>query len=140
MKRKLYPQTQHRGFVTLVAVLVVGALGLSIAVAILLLGLGASRSSFTSEQSAQARALANACVEAALMQIRNSQSFIGTNSLVFNQGSCLYGVTNTGGQNRLVNTTGTVSTTVPYVIRKARVTLDAVSPKINITSWQEVPD
>lgn len=125
-----------RGYVTLLSVLILGAVGLALVVSALQLGISSSRAAFALEQSNQAKALANACAEEAMGQIRGSNSFSGTFALTFSTGSCTYTVTNTGGQTRTITATGTVGT----MVRKVRVTIDKITPSINVTSWQEVAD
>lgn len=124
------------GFATLVSVLLVGVLGLAISVSLLLLGLSSSRTSFTQEQSYQTKALADACAEEALEQIRDSTPFTGSGTLTLGQGSCSYTVTSQGGANRTITSVGTVSS----MTRRTRVILDQINPTINITSWQELAD
>ena len=124
-----------KGYVALISVLAVGTVGVVVVTGVILLGLSWSRTSFTAEQSFQAKALADACVEEALQQIKDSIPFTGNGTLTFGQGSCAYTVTNNGAQNRSVVSVGTVGT----VVRKVSVTLDKISPGINITGWQEVP-
>lgn len=123
------------GYVLLLSVLVVGAVGVSIAVSLLLLGLSNSLSSFALEQSNGAKALSNACAEEALEQIFLNNAFVGTNSLTLGQGSCSYTVTNTGTNSRQIVATGTIGS----VVRKLVVNTNALSPKITIGSWQEEP-
>ena len=133
-KSKKCYNTQENGYITLLSVLVVGAVGVAIAVSLILLGLGSSRTSFALEQSNQAKALTNACAQEALQQVRDSTSFTGTDNLTLGQGTCTYTVTHNGGQNRTIISSGTVGT----IIRKVEVTIDTINPQINITSWQEV--
>jgi len=127
---------RERGYITLLSVLVLGAVGIAIAISLVLLGVGASRTSFANEQALQARALANACAEEGLEQIRDNTSFSGTNSLSLGQGSCTYTVTNLGGSDRTIESSGTVG----QVVRKVEIAIDAINPQINVTSWQEVAD
>lgn len=127
---------ESKGYIALITVLVVGAIGVAICVSLLLLGLGSSRTSFSLEQSNQTKALANACAEEALQQIRDSTPFEGTGNLTLGQGTCTYTVTKLTGQNRTITATGTVGT----IVRKVKVIIDAISPSINVTSWQEVAD
>ncbi len=117
-------------------VIITGAIGVATSVSLLLLGVGSSRSSLSFDKSNQAKALVNACAETALDQIRSSPAFSGSASLTFGQGNCSYTVTNLGGQNRLVN----ASSTVDEVLRKVKITLNQITPKINLTFWQEVSD
>lgn len=125
-----------KGFATLVAVLLVGVLGLAIAVSLLLLGTSSSRTSFVMEQSYQAKALTDGCAEEALQQIRDSLPFTGSGSLTLGQGSCSYTVTSQGSQNRTITASGTVAT----MTRRVRIMIDQINPAINITSWREVAD
>jgi len=125
-----------KGYVALITVLISGAIGVAIATSLLLLGLGSSRTSFALEQSNQAKALANACSEEALQQIRDSTPFTGTGSLTLGQGTCGYTVVNDGGENRTVTASGTVGT----VVRKIKIIVNTINPAINLTSWQEVAD
>ncbi len=125
-----------KGYVALITVLITGAIGVAIATSLLLLGLGSSRTSFALEQSNQAKALANACSEEALQQIRDSTPFTGTGSLTLGQGTCGYTVVNDGGENRTVTASGTVGT----VVRKIKIIVNTINPAINLTSWQEVAD
>ena len=125
---------KQNGFVTLISVLVVSAVGIAIAISVILLGLGLSRTSFAYEQSNQAKALANACAEEGLEQIRDSVFFTGTGNLALGQGTCMYTVTNQGGQNRTIASIGTVGT----IVRRAQVIISAINPSIAVSSWQEV--
>src|SRR4030042_7046490 len=93
---------QQKGFITLISVLVIGAVGVAIALSLLLLGVGNSRTSFAVEQSNQAKALANACAEEALQQIREFTPFTGSDDFALGQGTCAYTVTTQGGQDRTV--------------------------------------
>ena len=126
----------EKGVLTLMSVLIVGAIGLSVGVSLLLLGLGNSKTNLALEQSNQAKALANACAEEALQQIRDSESYVGTGSLALGEGTCLYTVTNTGGTTRKITASGTVGS----VVRKNQITISAIAPLIVISSWQEVAD
>lgn len=132
MKQQLCDKQE--GYIALITVLVVGAVGMAVVVSIILLGLGSSRTSLAIEQSNQAKALTNACAEEALQQIRDSTSFEGTGNLTLGQGSCTYTVTKLTDQNRTITASGTVGT----IIRKVSIALDKITPNINITSWQEV--
>ena len=124
------------GYITLMSVLIVSSIGVAITLSLVLLGLGSSKSSFSIERSAEARALANACSEQALQEIRNLTAYVGSGNLNLGQGACTYTVTDTGGETRLIMATGQVGS----VIRKVKVTIDAINPQINILTWQELAD
>ena len=126
----------NKGYITLISVLVVGAVGTTIALSLLLLGNGASRTSFALQQSAQAKGLAKACAEEALEQIRESTLFAGSGNLTFGQDTCTYTVTNIGGVSRTV----TASSTVGTIVRKVSISITAINPLILFSLWQEVSD
>lgn len=131
-----------KGFITLMATLLIVAIGLSISVSLLMLGVGSSRTSFVIEQSSQASALANACAEEALQKIYDSMAvvppppptvFTGNGSLIMGAGSCSYSVTDTGGGTMSIITSGIVGT----IIRKNQIILSSASP-LTVSSWQEI--
>ena len=127
---------RQKGYITLLSVLVVGAVGVAVTTSLILLGLGSSRTSFALEQSNQTKSLANACAEEALQQIRDSTQFTGSGSLTIGQGTCSYTVASQGGQNRTIDVSGTVGS----IVRKAKVIISKITPLFAITSWQEVSD
>jgi len=127
--------TRQGGYITLISVLVVGAVGAAVTISLLMFGLSASRSSFAFEQSAQARGLADACAEQALLSIHDTNTCAGDGSVSFGQGSCVAVVTG-DGTNCTVNATGTVGT----IVRRAKIILSSVSPVIVKSSWREVAD
>lgn len=133
MNRKIDHYT--RGYITLISVLVVGAVSVAISVSLLLLGLGSSRTSFSFQQSGQAKALASACIEEGMQQIRDSVPYTGTGNLSLGSGACTYTVTSQGAQNRTIVASGTVGN----VVRKINVMINAINPNIVVVSWQEVP-
>ncbi len=118
----------------LFSVLVVGAIGVGVVTGVVLLGLSWSRTSFTLEQSFQAKALTDACAEDALQRIKDTIPFAGNGTLTLGQGSCAFTVTNNGGQNRSIVSLGTVGT----VVRRVNISITAINPQIVVSSWQEV--
>lgn len=132
-----FDKSKHKkGFITLLSVLIIGAVGVSIAVSLLLMGIDASKSTIIRTRSEQAKGLANACAESGLQHIRNTTSYTGTTLLTIEPGTCSYTITNTGGQSRKIESTGTVETTV----RKVRVLINQINPSISVSSWEELAD
>lgn len=121
------------GYVALMAVLIVGAAATAVATALLVSGADNQRAALITQQSTQARSLATACAEEAMQTIHDTTTFTGTNSLSLGQGSCSYTVTNTGGSNRTITTSGTVNS----IVRKLQIYV-TITTSISITSWQEV--
>lgn len=126
----------NKGFITLLSILVVAAVGVAIVLSLILLGLGSSRTSFALQQSDQARALAGACSEEALQQIRDFLPYSGIGNLSSSAGTCSYTVAKGTGQNRTITASGTVGT----IVRKVEIVINTINPQIVITSWQEVND
>lgn len=125
----------QKGYVALISVLVMGAVGVSVGVSLILLGLSFSRTSLVVEQSNQAKALANACSEEALQKIREGINFSGSGNLSLASGTCSYTVTKLTGKNRTISATGTVGT----IVRKVSIQTSSMNPSVTVTSWQEVP-
>lgn len=131
MRRK-----NESGYIALIAVLIIGAVSLAATVGVLVSGTDTQRSVLAEQQSAQALGLATSCAEEALQLAHDTTTFTGTGNLTLSTGSCVYTITNTGGQNRVIDTTGTVDN----VVRKLKVYVTIGSTSISITSWQEVAD
>ncbi|HSX07133.1 MAG TPA: competence type IV pilus minor pilin ComGG [Candidatus Saccharimonadia bacterium] len=127
-------RAQQGGYIALLMLLIVGAATTAIALVLLTTGTDAQRSALITQQSIQARQLANACAEEALQQIHDTTSYTGTSSLTLGAGNCSYTVTNTGTSTRTITTTATVGATT----RKLAVYVTIGSSSISITSWQEV--
>ena len=136
MKVKCHRSNVNGGYVTLLSVLVVGAVGIAITLSLILLGLGSARSSLAYQHMHQAKALASACAEEALQKIRDSMSFTGSGNFAMGAGTCAYTVTSQGGQDRTITSAGVVNT----ITRKSRVIIDRINPTIRVVSWQEVAD
>ncbi|HEY4477975.1 MAG TPA: hypothetical protein VJB09_01730 [Candidatus Paceibacterota bacterium] len=132
----IYKKFKPKGFVTLIGVIVFGSVCISLVVVILVLGIGSSKTSISMYQSRQALAAAHACAEEALETIRENNGFVGNGNLTLSPASCSFVVTNKGGESRNVASSGSAGT----IIRKVEVEIDAISPMINVTSWQEVAD
>lgn len=128
--------TNRAGYIALLTVLIAGAISASITVSLLLLDSSYSKTVIASEQSNRAKALANACAEEALEQIRSLTSFTGTGSLAIGASTCTYAVTSQGGETRTIETTGAMDT----VIRKVRISVIDITPLIVLASWQEIAD
>lgn len=125
-----------QAYVTLITVIVTGAVILSIILFMINSGLDATENSMVLINSNQAKYLADACAEEALQQIRDNTNFVGTNSVVFGSSTCSYAVANTGTSTRTIN----ASSTVLSETKKVRVYVNALSPKITLSSWSEVAD
>ena len=126
---------RQRGYVLLISVLLTAVVGTAIAATLPLLGASSAQMGIAAEQSAKARALADACAEYALNELRQSAGYGGSETLILGQGSCtVLSVLGNGNQNRTVQTTGTVGNAT----RRVEVVVANINPQLTLDSWQEV--
>ncbi len=111
-------------------------MALAISSTVLFFGIGFSDSVLSIQQAYQAKGLARACADLGLLQIHNNITYVGSGNLTLSAGTCTYIVTSSGGSNRKVVSSGVVS----LVTKKIEITINALSPKIVISSWQDVSD
>lgn len=129
------PYAAHRGYIALVTVLIIGAVGIAIAISAILSGIGSSRTNLTVEENREALALADACAEHALIELKVSFDYSGDETLNFDKGNCeILAIEGSGNENRVIKTTGSVGN----VIRKNQLAIQEINPDLIITSWQEV--
>ena len=125
------------GYATLIGVLVVAAVGLASAISLLTLGLGASQTSVVEVQSAQARHLADACIEEGLFQIRELGSSAGAGSLAVGDGTCSYEVSEASPGDFRVHGVGMVGD----VVRRSEAIGVRVGDDgaISVDRWRDTP-
>ncbi len=131
---------KYPGFIALITVIAVGAVGLAIAMVLLFSGVGTSRTSLSVSQSTQAKGAANACAELALGAIQAnitigtpvSANYVLDSALNIN---CSYTLTGTS-PDYIISTVGTAGSS-SNVTRRVNITLNRVGPTLNISSWQE---
>ncbi len=126
----------EEGFATLVSVLLVGAVASAIAVSLLLGGVRSAKSGIILTQLVQARALATACAEVTLQSLHDNLSYSGTVALTLGEGTCSATLTVGTGTLRTITSSGTVGT----VVQKMTVQTSALTPRITLSSWQDVGD
>ena len=71
-----------------------------------------------------------------IIQYAGDATTSGRGRLGDNQNWCYYNVVDLSGENREIR----VKSFVRDIVRKVKVSIDQLSPKINVTSWQEVAD
>lgn len=125
------------GFVTLLSIMIIGAITAAIMTTVVLVGIGATKNSLTDNSDRQALALADACAETALVLIQATTSYTSASAVTVSPlgaGSCTHQVTASGPNGKIIDASGTVGT----VTRRIKVLLSATSPSLTVTSWQEV--
>ena len=131
-----YHNKKKKGFVIIYAVILTGSVTLAMALYFSWLASFSLRSGIQLKKSEQGRHLANTCAEIALQKIWDDKNFSGSGNFSGHGGSCTYQVNNFGGDNREIQSVGTVDN----IIRKAKVSIDKVGFLVNVISWQEVAD
>ncbi|MCW1930557.1 MAG: hypothetical protein KIH62_004570 [Candidatus Kerfeldbacteria bacterium] len=125
------------GYILLISVLVTGALASSIAVALLTLSSSVLQTAQVQQEVSQARALNDACVEEAIIQLERDTAYSGGTTLTLTNGSCVVvSVEGSGDVNRVVN----VESTVGRTTQRVSATLSSVGHPSVVSSWQRVAD
>ncbi|MFC1656536.1 hypothetical protein ACFL14_01030 [Patescibacteria group bacterium] len=131
------PVIIYRGYVALVTVMIIGAVGVAVVVAAILGSLASSKSSLLSEQSKQASGLADACSEHALIKLKSDINYIGDEIINLTGGNCqILEIPNPGNTDRIIQTAGTIDN----ITRKVKINIDQINPDLIISNWQEVED
>ena len=127
--------TTHRGFGTLLAMIVISGVTVSLGLALLHRGITRSQQSLALEHAAQAQLAAGHCAEEALSRLVRVFEYAGNETLVSDTVLCtIHPISGSGNTNRIVDVESTVAT---YTTR-LRVTVAEVSPVLRITSFVPV--
>jgi len=126
---------RRNGFITLMSVIVMVAVASALAISVILLGTDSLRMSGVVNDEKEAMAIADACAEEALGQIR-AHDLVGTANLSVATGTCTYPITAGAGEARTVEVTAAAA----GITRKIRITIDAIDPALHITAWEDVAD
>jgi hypothetical protein len=126
----------RRGYIALLSVIVVGAMGAAIMVSVMLSGVATSRTDFAVQQSGSAKVLASSCGEEALQKILETGTTSSSATIAIGSSTCSYVITSTGGQNITINATGIIGT----LVSKVKIVVATTTPAILLSSWQEVGD
>jgi hypothetical protein len=126
----------RKGYVALLSVLVIGAIGVVSMLSVLLSGVNASKTDLALQQAGSAKVLASSCGEEALQSILETGTTSSSGGLTISPGTCTYVITSQNGQNITVNATGQVGT----ITSKVKIVIATTTPAILLSSWKEVGD
>lgn len=129
-------KTLQNGYIALMTVFIISLASMTIALFMITSGVDMTKTSLSVEQSARARAYANACVEIALETIRNDTTYSGTGNRTFLLGTCSFEVLNLGGETREVRGVGLSGD----ITRRTRAIITGLTGNINVSDWQEIAD
>lgn len=138
MKNSLISSPNSRGYIALVSVLIVSALLLVAGLGTSLRGIDTTETALSDTLSLQARHLADACAEEALMKLKSNFNYTG-NEIIIVEGAdacTIVSVSGTGNTNRVIRSEAYVN----GYKKKIVVDVASVTPSPVIRSWLEVGD
>jgi len=122
-----------RGFIALITVFIIISIALLISLGFALLSISEIDMGFKKTQSSQAYFLANLCAEQALMELKENIDYLGNETINIDNGNCQ---TLQIEGRWIIKTIGNQQNN----IKKMRISISQVNPKMIISSWQEVAD
>lgn len=136
MKKSVFSQSLRRGYIALISVILIGALGTAIMISVIAAGVSATKTDFSLQQSGQGRVLASSCAEEALQRILETSTTSSQGNLTVGSGTCTYVITSQSGQNITIHATGILGT----IVSRIKVIIATTTPSIVLSSWKEVSD
>ena len=115
----------------LLTVLTTGAVALTVSIHLALSGIGELDMGFAGTRSRKAFALAEGCLEEALLSLARDTSYAG-GSHRFSEGSCAIAVQGDGAQRAIV-----ARGTVDRWVRKVEAQVDISTPRVTLLDWRE---
>jgi hypothetical protein len=133
LNTKNYKLKTNNGFIALVTVLIIFAIVLLVGLSISLLSINEAQMGLRKSQSSQAYFLANLCAEDALMKLKEDINYSGNETIEIEGGSC---------QILPIEGKWTIKTISNFQnqVKKIKIMVSQVNPKMIISSWQEVAD
>lgn len=128
-----------KGYIALMTVILMGAITSAITVTLLTLSIVYNKNAITRMKSQMSRSYADSCAEEALRIIR-TKVYNGAGSLDVDGDAindCTY--VTSGTQPNLTINAENIPSPTDGPIRKVQIVTSAVSPKIILVSWAEVP-
>ena len=124
------------GYVALISVLIILAVGLIIGIGIGLNGMNELSLAYQNQQTVKAFNLADACADEALLNLKNDgAAYTGTQTLYFNDDFCTITISGIGN-SRTADIMGTVR---DKYIRKITLTVN-ILPSFSLENWEEVAE
>ncbi len=126
-----------QGYIVLISVLIIGVVAIAITTSILFFGASSSRMLLSVEELYKTKALANACAEQALEELRQNNNLANGEHIIYiDEGSCEYTLIVGTGDNRTLQ----IVSEIRQTFRKTEIIVDQLKPTINVSSWKEVTD
>jgi hypothetical protein len=126
----------RKGYIALLSVIVIGAIGVAVMMSVLLFGISSSKTDYALQQGGSAKIVASSCGEEALQRLLETGSTSMSGGLSIASGTCSYTVSSQNGQNTVLEIFGQYGETVS----KIRIIVATTTPFIILSSWQDVGD
>jgi hypothetical protein len=134
---------QQQGYVVLITILILGAMASIVVGFLLITGQGASLSSRSVVAGAQAQAAANGCAQLALAAINTNNAapspLTSSQTLDATTGQTCQYVISGSSPNYSIAASGSISQAHHTYVHRLSLTIDQVSPQINVSSWIDTP-
>lgn len=133
-KNKKKPKSQNqKGIIALITVLIVVAVALLIGISINLLSINEAKMSLQKNQSSKSYYLSNLCAEQALMKLKENNNYSGNETINTEEGECTILPIEGSWTIKL-------SAISSNQVRKMKIVVGKIDPKMIIDTWQEVGD
>ncbi|HUD06770.1 MAG TPA: hypothetical protein VMR34_02685 [Candidatus Saccharimonadales bacterium] len=135
--------SQEKGYIVLITVLVLGVIAVTTAAFLLLSGQNSSISSGAVDGNVQAKAASGGCAQLALLAIQQSPGspspLSGSQTLnsSINE-TCNYTISGTN-PNYSISSLGSVVNGYTSYYHQITITVNATSPQVSVSSWQDTP-
>lgn len=117
-------------------VLAISAVSVAVVISLIDSGISSSQNSANMLGLARAKQYAEACVEESLQNIRDNNNYSGVLNLSFPSGSCQATISKISEANFNIQAFASSS----LAVKKISVDVNQISPKIQISAWQELAD
>lgn len=123
----------QKGYVALISVIIFSGMALMIVISAGLLGVSQLKMELQKSQSLQSYYLANLCAEHSLMQLKENISYNGNELIGLSEGTCrILPIEGNWTVKVLASSSGQV--------RKMKIIVDQINPKMSVSSWTEVAE
>jgi hypothetical protein len=131
----LFLNNNEGGFMAFTSLLVVTSVALVTVLSVSFLGIGEVKSSLDTKKSIETRAIAESCVEEALLRTKGDQSFL-SGSMSVGEGTCTISIT-ADGSDKIIYVSAEIGDPAGYV-KRIRVVVKQFGTGIVIAEWEEI--
>ena len=134
MEEQVYDNKLQGGYIAIMSVLVLGAVGSLLVFSILQWGMVDTSIVNAISKSHAANGVAHGCAEEILLKIANTSLASETGTMTISTGTCTYSLTSPTPTTRTVQAKGVFENAVARV----EVKVSSIVPKITIDQWKEL--